>query len=228
MSITIAYDVTSANYEHAPKGQQLALYVTGSKDVRATPGQLAANPGAVLIDQTPTSGVWDATADVDDFENGAVRLDELAGRAKSRIASFKAGHRAGQRTPLVYFSETNIHVVVNALMAGGVMGGVGLFVANWSVGQANAIARVTAGAGPFPIVGFQFKNTGPFDIDVFSTAWLGNRSGHVVPGTMPAPPGQWDGGGKWQWATCAVDGVGLDGKTHSFVMDTVRKLWVRR
>jgi hypothetical protein len=225
MSVTIAYDVTSANYEHAPKGQQLALYVTGSKGVQATPGQLAAHPDAVLIDQTPASGKWDATADVDDYENGAVRLNELAGRAKSRIASFRAQHRVGQRTPVVYFSAVNIHLVVNALVTGGVKSGVGLFVANWGVAAAEAAAEVTAGSGPFPVVGFQFKNAGLFDIDVFSTAWLENRSGHVVPGAMPAPPGQWNPGSGWEWKSSSVAGVGLDGKAHTFFMDVVNKRW---
>jgi hypothetical protein len=184
MPLQIVYDVTGENYGHQPKGP-LALYVTGSGGVPATPTQLAAHPEAVLIDQTPIAGHWDALADVDDYERGAVTLGELAPRAKQRLANFKAGVRPGQRSPLVYFSASDVHNVVNALIAGGVTSGVGLWVAQWSLTSPEAIAKVTTASGPFPIVAVQYHNAGLYDVSVFSGTWLANRA--VTPVKPPFP-----------------------------------------
>lgn len=181
-----AVDITAANYSSKPSGANVALYSTGSSDIVATAAMRTANPDAVLIDQTPVSGVWDATADVDDYERGAVTLAELPVRAKLRMASFKSGTRPGQREPAVYASQSNISAVVNALIAGGVTSGVGLWIADWSWTQAQAITDVLTASGPFPIVGVQYSNAGSFDLDVFSSAWWNNRSGQpTTPVTVP-------------------------------------------
>lgn len=224
MSVTIAYDVTGANYDHAPKGHQLALYITGSGGVPATAAQRRANPGAVLIDQTPVSGQWNATADVDDVERGAVRLDEIAGRAKQRFAAFREGRRPGQRMPAVYFSASMVHDVVNALVDGGVREGVGLFIAAWGTTQVAASEIIAMSAAPFPVIGYQIKNAGLFDIDVFSTEWLNHRSGGKA-ATVEAPPGQWKNPVEWEWETCNIIGLGLDNRPHGFNLDTPSGKW---
>jgi peptidoglycan hydrolase-like protein with peptidoglycan-binding domain len=50
-------------------------------------------------------------------------------------------------------------------------------VANWSITEGTAIQDVLDASGLFPIVGVQFADPGPYDIDVYSTAWLANQSG---------------------------------------------------
>lgn len=175
MSVTIAYDVTSTYYDQAPTGRQLALYITGSDGIAATAAQLAAHPDAVLIDQSPVNTALDETADVLDYERGAATLADLVPWTRAALSSYTSGRRPGQRTPLVYASAGSLTDVANALVAGKV-NGVGLFVANWNLSQGQAVAEVLAASGPFPIHGIQFADEGPFDIDVFSTAWLSARS----------------------------------------------------
>lgn len=223
MSLRVVYDVTGTNYGHQPSGP-LALYVTGSAGVPATAAQLQAHPEAVLIDQTPASGQWDARADVDDYENGAVQLNELAPRAKERQASFKSAARIGQRSPAVYMSASNVTPVVNALIAGGVTSGVGLWVANWNLTEPDAIAEVTAASGPFPIIGVQYHNAGLFDISVFSGSWLDNRAAIKPPVTHAIPPPGFDGS-SWQWKEVTVIGVGLDGREHAFTYNPASNAW---
>lgn len=223
--ITAVFDVTGANFGQQPAGQ-LALYVTGSGGVPATAAQLNAHQDAVLIDQTPASGQWDSKADVDDYENGAVSIDELAPRAKERMASYNNVVRVGQRRPAIYASASNITPVVNALIKGGVNSGVGLWVANWSLTEAQAIQDVINASGPFPIIGVQFHNAGAFDISLFSTAWLNDRSHHVTKSPTPvAPPGQWADANAWSWKQASVVGVGQDGREHIFTFDAVNNRW---
>ena len=181
MGITVVYDATHANIGALPPNTHRAGYCTGSGDVPWTKDDWAANPTALRIDQTPASGIWDATADGDDFEFGAVTLNELAPRAKLRMASFKAGTRPGQREPFVYASANNLTPVCNALIAGGVTSGVSLWVANWNLTDPQAVAEVLAASGPFPIHGVQFHNAGSFDVSVFDTAYLDNVSGKAAP-----------------------------------------------
>lgn len=179
MGITVVYDATHANIAALPPNSNVAGYVTGSSDIAWTPEDFRAHPEAVRIDQSPSSTVWDATADVDDYESGAVALSELAPRAKLRMSSFKAGTRLGQREPLVYASANNITNVANALVNGGVISGVGLWVANWNLTEPQAITDVISASGPFPIRGVQFHNAGQYDVSVFDSAWLANTSGKV-------------------------------------------------
>jgi len=230
MSIVVVADVTHANLAHAPTGMQLALYATGSGGIAATAAERAAHPDAILIDQTPASGAWDELADVDDYERGAVTLAELPGRARARMAAFKAVKRPGQRMPLVYMSMSNVTAVVNALVKGGVTSGVGLWVADWNWTQAEAISRVVAAAGPFPITGVQYHNAGTYDLSVFSGTWLTNRSKRPVPVTVKphVPPGQWLDAHAWTWRTASIAGVGLDHKDHVWNYDPGKGTWSRQ
>jgi hypothetical protein len=227
MSFTIVADATHGNINAIPAGLHAAGYVTGSGDVPWTPDDWKKHPDAIRIDQTPASTPWDATADVDDMERGAVTLNELAGRAKLRMAAFKAGTRPGQRSPVVYASASSITPVVNALIAGGVTSGVGLWVANWNLTQPQAIAEVTAASGPFPIRGIQYTNQGgggSYDLSVFDAGWLDNRSGKPSPVTpagksLPAPPGEWED-------AAMLMGLGTDGHMWTSVYDFGHARWL--
>lgn len=187
--IRVVYDATGMNVSRLPGHAYYAGYVTGSGGIPWTAAEWNGHPGAIRIDQTPAATQWDDTADVDDYERGAVSLSELAPRAKARIAAFNSGKRPGQREPAVYASQSNISAVVNALLAGGVKSGVHLWVANWSFSEANAAALVNAASGPFPIAGVQFQNAGAYDISVFSSDWMDKVSGGTPPPVpVPTPP----------------------------------------
>lgn len=179
IGITVAFDVTGSNYAHAPAGQ-LAGYVTGSGGIAWTAAMWQQNPGAVRIDQSAVNTALDELADAIDFEAGAATLADLAPWVKAAEANFSRNVRPGQRHPVIYCSASNVSAVVNALIAGGITSGVSLWVAHYGVSEASAVAAVLAAAGPFPVTGFQFTDTGgggTYDIDVFSTAWLAAQSG---------------------------------------------------
>ena len=147
--ITIAYDVTAANYARVPSGQRCG-YTTGSPDIAWTLAMWQANPGAVRICQDAAAS--DATADVLDVEKGAATPGECAGWVKRALASFAANTRPGQRRPAIYCSASAVTSVVNALNAGGVISGVGLWVASWGIGEPAAAGDVLKAAGPFPVI----------------------------------------------------------------------------
>lgn len=230
--INVVYDATHSNIGSLPKNASYAGYVTGSGGVPWTEGDFSKFPDAIRIDQTPANTKWDETADIDDYERGAVQLNELAPRAKARQASYKSGKRPGQRMPGVYMSASDVTHVVNALISGGVKSGVGLWVANWNLTKTDGIGDVLTASGPFPIIGVQFHNAGAYDISVMSVDWLTNRSGKPVSTPTPStgakiPPGQWDttGGRDWTWKDVATVGVGEDGKLHIFVFDAANNTW---
>jgi hypothetical protein len=176
MSFTFAFDVTAPFFSQVPQGYQLAGYDTGD-GVAWTPAMWAAHPGAVHIDQDPGAVV--TTADVLDCENGAVPVGSprIAAWARDAQVSYAEARRPGQRSPLLYCSASNVTANVNALVAGGVSSGTGLWVADWSLSSAQAVAELAAAAGPFPVQGIQFSDDGDFDADIFSTAWLDDVSG---------------------------------------------------
>jgi hypothetical protein len=174
MSFTLAYDVTGAFYGTQPAGHQLCGYLTGSDGIAWTPAMWAAHPGAVRIDQDPDASV--PSADVLDVERGAATPAEAAAWARQAMFDFTHAVRPGQRQPSVYCSASTVTTVVNALNAGGVGAGVGLWVANWSLSEAQAVTDVLTAAGPFPVTGVQFTDDGDYDTDVFSSAWLSNVS----------------------------------------------------
>lgn len=178
LGVTIAYDATTANFSQLPAGQH-AGYTTGA-GIAWTAAQWAADPGAVRICQS--NGLTDATADVADVESGAGQPSQVAGWAERTLANFKAGTRPGQRSPAVYCSQDSVTPVVNALIAGGVTSGVGLWIANWNLSEPASVAVVIAAAlgGPFPLVGIQFTDTGgggAYDTDIFALSWLSDQSG---------------------------------------------------
>ena len=82
-----------------------------------------------------------------------------------------------------------IVAVANALIAGGVTQGVFLWVANWSLSEAQALAMITSAGGPFPVIGVQFRSGSFVDTDVWSKTWLDDVSAsgpvrHVTDGKL--------------------------------------------
>ncbi|HXJ26376.1 MAG TPA: hypothetical protein VNH17_11775, partial [Streptosporangiaceae bacterium] len=177
--ITLAYDVTGTYYSRVPPGQRCG-YDTGSGGIAWTPDMWAANPGAVHIDQSPVNTALDEMSDVLDYERGAATLADIAPWAKAAQANFAGNARPGQRRPAVYMSASTVTDVVNALTAGGISSGVSLWIANWNLTEAESVAAVLAGSGPFPVIGIQFTDTGgggTYDLDIFSLTWLTTQSG---------------------------------------------------
>jgi hypothetical protein len=111
-----------------------------------------------------------------DVERGAATNADCPVWAKRAMADFAAAVRPGQREPAIYTSASNVTPVVNALIAGGVTKGVGLYVANWGIGEPAAMQEIANASGPFPIVAVQYMNGPLFDYDLFSGDWLGKVS----------------------------------------------------
>lgn len=222
IAVTTGFDCTGSNIAHLPADAKVtAGYVTGSAGVPWTAEDWAAHPGAVRIDQSPASTVWDATADIQDVENGAVTLAEIAPRAKVMLAAYHAGVRPGQRSPAIYASKSSITAVVDALIAGGIKSGIGLAVADYSVTADQAQATVAEAAGPFPVVWYQYAGQGSYDEGVFSVPWLNT----VSVAKPPAPPGQWADPSAWTWKEAFTGGVALDGSLYLFRLEGNR--WVK-
>lgn len=174
-------DAIRANISHLPKGQA-AGYSTGAGIVPWGAADWKAHPGAVRICQDSVAS--DATADVLDVEAGAATIGVAARWAEAAAANVATGKRPGQRHPAIYMSLSSVTPVVNALIHGGIREGVGLWVANWNLTDAEAAVLVAHAGGPFPIIGVQYRNAGTYDVSVFSRPWLAAVSGD--PAVRPA------------------------------------------
>jgi hypothetical protein len=175
LSVALAYDCTSANLAATiaivGNGVQFFGYDTGSGGgVKWTPAQFSEHPSAVHYDQDPDDS--DFTSDLLDVEALAGTIARAGNWYKNTLRSFDLGLRVGQREPGFYASASNITALVNGLIAQGVKSGPGLLVANWNLTEPAAVAELEAASGPFPIIGLQFKNDGPFDTNVVSSTWL--------------------------------------------------------
>lgn len=191
-TVTLGADVISENLHLVPVGAfpVLGLYVTqvggGTGFIAATPAQLAAHPDCVKYGQLPSGDpFW---VDVLDKEAGAATDQEVKDWAHNAQSSFTAGTHPGQRMPAIYVSANGVSQVANDLVAAGVTSGIGLIIANWNLSEAQAAADVIAHAGPFPIVGLQYRDPGPYDLDVYLTEWLLERSGPKPPANTYGPP----------------------------------------
>jgi hypothetical protein len=184
MSVVVGHDAIHANISRLPPGP-CAGYTTGTDgtggtaDIRWRPADWAARPGAVRICQDPAGS--DVTADVYDVERYAGTGARAPGWYRDAEKSYLSGARSGQRSPAIYTSAANVTPLVNALIAGGVTSGPGLWVANWDLTQVQAYADVVNAAGPFPIVAVQWASGRWYDTDVFSGTWLA-RVSQPVPG----------------------------------------------
>lgn len=180
MSEVVGIDVTHANIGQLPPGLQYAGYSTGSPDIKWTPEDRVAHPGALMICQD--AGATDATADYLDVERFAATNAEAAGWYRRALMSYRAAIRPGQRWPGIYTSQSNVTPLANALITGGVTSGPKLIIARWDLlATVEDILRITEASGPFPIVGMQIINAGAYDVDLFSAAWLATVS------RLPAP-----------------------------------------
>jgi hypothetical protein len=173
MSVVVGHDAIHANIGRLPAGP-CAGYTTGSADIRWTANDWITHPGAVRICQDAAAS--DHTADVLDVERYAATNAEAAGWFKAAEKAYLSGARPGQRSPAIYTSASNVTPLVNALIAGGVKDGCGLWVANWNLTQVQAYADVVNAAGPFPIVAVQWASGQYYDTDVFSGSWLARVS----------------------------------------------------
>jgi hypothetical protein len=225
MAIVIVNDATHAGIASLPKGQLAAGYSTGSGIVPWTAADWAAHPGAVRIDQSPVNTALDEQCDVLDVERGAATFADCAPWAKAALSSYRTAARPGQRAPAIYMSLSDVTNVANALIGGGVTGGVGLWVANWDNNLAAESAKVLAGSGPFPVIGVQFRNAGSYDVSVVSSTWLNAVSAKAAPPAAAhytvgqVPPGVWKAGTSVTCSGTGTDGhqwhASYDGKTWS-------------
>lgn len=220
---TLVFDATHDNIGHLPKGLA-AGYTTGAgTHIRWTEQDWKAHPGAVRIDQDHTAS--DPTADVLDVEQGAATIADIPGWVLRAAVDYNTSRRPGQRRPAIYCSRSSVTPVVNALTGCGIKHGVGLWVADWNNDQHAATTEVQAAAGPFPVIGRQFRNAGAFDVSVFSTAWLEEVSAVTAPAKPPVPPGQWSNPDFWTWKDAYQVGIGLDGEFHVFHLESGH--WVK-
>lgn len=173
MSVVIAHDAIHANIGRLPPGQACG-YTTGSTGIQWAPIDWQHHPGAVRICQDAAAS--DHTADVLDVERYAATNAEAAAWFRGAESAFLGAKRPGQRSPAIYTSASNVTPLVNALIAGGVKSGAGLWVANWNLTQAQAYADVVNAAGPFPIIGIQWSSGQFYDTDVLSGSWLAKVS----------------------------------------------------
>jgi len=182
--LRVIYDMTGANLGSVtiPPGVGVALYTTGSAGVPASPAQIAAHPGAVLIDQAPVNTAADELADAADFENGALTLADLPGWYRGAKANYDTAKRPGQRWPAIYADSSNLTPVANELVSAGITSGPRLWVAHWDLPIADAIDMLTGSGGPFPVIGVQVHNAGTHDVSLFLASWLDAVS------RAPAPP----------------------------------------
>lgn len=240
-SIVVGYDTTHAMIASLPPGSQAAGYSTGSADIRWTDPDWLSHPGALRIAQD-----WDvsedlATHDADllaivtsdylDVEGGAATNADAAPWYRAALADYQAGTRPGQRWPGIYTSANNVTPLVNALIAAGVTKGPRLIVADWNLTELQAVADVVAASGPYPVAGVQFRDPGPFDIDIYDGAWLRAVSVRPVPPPQPHGPYTQIADGSDSLATIAAERHGnpedLGELNHDLLMRLILPLGTR-
>lgn len=184
VTTVLVFDATHDNIGALPEGAQVAGYATGTgTHIRWTDADFAAHPGAVRIDQDPAAS--DPTADVLDIEAGAATPASAPGWVTRALASRTSQARPGQRSPAVYMSQSGVTEVVNALVAGGISSGVGLWIAHFGLTQAQATQMVLSASGPFPVIGVQFRNAPAFPTSAYSAP-----TGSPPAASSPSPPGR--------------------------------------
>jgi hypothetical protein len=226
------YDITSENYSLRPTapGFLPAFYSTGSATIKATSTMWKAHPTALRIDQ---ANGQDDTADIFDVEPGCYNAVSVVARVKVAMASYKAVKRPGQRWPAVYASRKGkpgygITDVTNALDAAGLHNqNIGLYIADWNNDRNQAIAEVSnsiPGVGnPYPVVGRQWRNVGPYDLDIFAEEWSINVATPAL--TAEAPPGPWKDAKEWDWKSVQCTGIGLNDSLYTFTYNPKTGKW---
>lgn len=174
MSVVLVYDAIAENISRLPKGHQAAGYATGSTGYVWTTADWDAHPGAVRIDQNTSAS--DYTADVLDVENGAATPAEAPNWVTHALHSYHQAARPGQRSPVVYMNMSTMTQVVNELTKARITG-IGLWIAAWNNAETSDAAKVMAGSGPYPVIGWQYADLGSTDVSVVSSSWLNTVSG---------------------------------------------------
>lgn len=187
MNYTQGVDVTSTFIADAPAGLQLALYITGTPDIVADAQQLADNPAAVWIDQSPAITGTDVRADFLDIEQWAGTDAEAAQWLSDARAARAQEQRPGQRQPGFYRDAADMASLADHLEAAGITAGVPLWEAHWDIGLDAAVALLGTTWRCFVIVGVQYLNGPQFDWDVWLPSWLADTAtaGSTTP---PADP----------------------------------------
>lgn len=185
MTLVWGWDATHSELGHVPAGQG-AGYTTGTPDIRWTPQDWEAHPGAVRIDQDAADS--DPSADVIDMETGAATPASVPGWTDRAYADFHAGARPGQRMPAVYASLDAVPDVAAELAAHPPVSKPVLWVAHWGISMDDAARLIGTEISGLTVVGVQFANRGSFDSDVWDSAWLDTVSGGPVPVSPPPPP----------------------------------------
>jgi hypothetical protein len=183
MTLTWGWDATHSNLSGVPAGQG-AGYTTGTPDIRWTPEDWDAHPGAVRIDQDAADS--DPSADVLDVETGAATPASVPGWTDRAYDDYESGARPGQRVPAVYCSLSVVQHVADALVANPSRFPPKLWVAHWGITMDDAAALIGTQISGLTVVGVQFANRGAFDSDVFDSAWLAAVSDG--PTIAPTPP----------------------------------------
>lgn len=223
MTVQIVIDATHRNILAIPKGTLAALYTTGSQDIRATEADFNNHPNAVRICQDHGS---DDTADILDMELGAATVQNVIDWLPRARHSFNTNKRPGQRWPGIYLSLSRLTEMANALVTAH-DSNVPLWIAEWGLSQATALANINAANGPFPTVAFQIRNLGTSDFSLFSSDWLNRRSGMPTQTHGEIPPGPWKDPKEWDWKQVIEIGIGLDNKLHCFAYDPVHGTWTK-
>jgi hypothetical protein len=184
----IGYDAESQYESVLPVDMQAAGYDTqvggGTGIIAWTAEQYASHVTpypAVHIVQDPAAS--DYTWDIVDMEAGAFTAAELPAHITLARLSFNQAARPGQRWPGVYCSFDNLPAAINSLHAANLID-VPFAIADYSVLETEAVARVQDAGGSYPVVMYQFNDTafsGLADTDVFSVPWLTTISHTEVP-----------------------------------------------
>lgn len=226
---TLVYDCTGSNLGtfNVPAGDLMAGYDTGSSGIEWSDAQFAAHPNSVHIDQSPINNIHDEASDVLDYENSAATLADIAPWTILAWSNFRAGTRPGQRTPSVYESYNDRFAVTGALKDAGITSGVGLWLADFSLSQSQAIALLGTIIDGFTVIGVQFHNQPEFDISVVSNAWLSEVSVSTPPEINPGIQPNWHHCNKCQTlfyfpgqadSVCPAGGQHDGSNSHSYAL----------
>ena len=152
VATALMIDTIHADVSNIPVSTpKVAGYVTGTPDIRWTTADWDRFPhsGKVRINQDGSTDISEASVgDVADYEPGAFTEAQVLEWVKLR----KHSHLACA----VYVAESNQASLTSALRLAGHTG-VSLWVANWSLSEAEAVRLLTT-SGEYPVVAVQWAS----------------------------------------------------------------------
>lgn len=195
MNYSVMADATHSSVANVPAGvSKVAGYVTGSADIQWTPADWARFPrsGKIRIDQSPSLDLWaSGGADVADMENGAASQATVIAQAKVR--------QARNWFSFTYVAQGNLASLQDAVNAAGLASHMNYWVADWSLNEAEAAARlggvITAvqwaspGSNPGTLVpgGSQTLSEANIDLSVSIPSWFAYVPPATVSGLVVTP-----------------------------------------